>query len=318
MSQMGNCVRPAEREFAAQELAAAFRNGLLAFPVTDFDADDAFDAGAFADRIDYLADHGCGGMFVAGGAGEFFSLTREEFACVVAVSVERRRPGIPVIAAAGFGTATAIEYARVSEALGADGILLLPPYLTETTQEGMLEHIAAVCAATSIGVIVYSRANGIVEPGTLERLADRCPNLVGYKDGVGDPLRILDAKARLGDRVVFINGMPTAELHALSFSALGVSVYSSALFNFMPVTARAFYDKLAAGDRAGCLAFIESFVVPYSRIRGSRPGYAVSIVKAAVRIVGRSAGHVRPPLSDLTPEETEALASLIRPLGPTP
>lgn len=309
---------PGERQFAIEELKAAFGSGLLAFPATDFDADDTFDAAAFASRVDFLADHGCGGMFVAGGAGEFFSLTFEEFERVVAVSVERRRPGIPVIAAAGYGTRTAIAYAEAAERLGADGILLFPPYLTETTQEGMLEHVAAVCAATSIGVVVYSRANGIIEPATLETLAARCPNLVGYKDGVGDPLRLMEAQARVGDRLVFINGMPTAELHALPFRAMGITAYSSALFNFMPVTARAFHEKLEAGDRAGCLAFIESFVVPYSRIRAARPGYAVAIVKAGLRIVGRSAGPVRPPISDLSPAEEEALAALIRTLGPDP
>jgi len=64
-----------------------------------------------------------------------------------------------VLGAAGYGTRMAIWYAQETERLGADGILLLPPYLVEAPQEGLRAHIASVCRATRLGVIVYNRAN---------------------------------------------------------------------------------------------------------------------------------------------------------------
>ncbi|GAB3742746.1 hypothetical protein GCM10028794_28790 [Silanimonas algicola] len=61
---------------------------------------------------------------------------------------------------------------------------------------------------------------------------------------------------------------------------------------------------------------IDEFFLPYLAIRAKGEGYAVSIVKAGATIVGKSAGRVRPPLSDLKPQEAEELAALIRKLGP--
>jgi 5-dehydro-4-deoxyglucarate dehydratase len=216
----------------------------------------------------------------------------------------------------GYGTRLAITFAMDAERLGADGLLLMPPYLTEGSQAGLQAHIAAVCNATRLGVIVYNRANCRLSAATLAALADQCPNLIGFKDGVGDIEQLTAIRARLGDRLLYLNGMPTAETYAPAFRNIGIPVYSSAIFNFVPGTALAFHRAVNAGDTATVDRLMRDFLVPYVQIRNRQPGYAVSIVKAGVRIVGRSAGHVRPPLSDLTPSEYDELAALIGRLGP--
>lgn len=109
----------------------------------------------------------------------------------------------------------ATELARAAERAGADGILLLPPYLVTPSQAGLEAHVAAVCSATSLGVIVYNRDNSIVDEQTLARLCDRCPNLVGYKDGVGDVELMMRIYARMGDRLTYIGGLATAEWYAV-------------------------------------------------------------------------------------------------------
>ena len=121
------------------------------------------------------------------------------------------RPSSP---AAGYGTRTAIEYAQEAERLGADGLLLMPPYLVEASQEGLRAHITAICQATRLGVIVYNRANCRLAAATTARLAADCPNLIGFKDGVGDLELLAATRAAVGDRLLFINGMPTAETYA--------------------------------------------------------------------------------------------------------
>ena len=255
-------------------------------------------------------------FFLAGGAGEFFSLTPKEYAAVIAAGVETCGGKLPVIASAGYGTRTAIEYVKEAERLGADGILLLPPYLTEGSQEGLRAHIAAICKSTRLGVIVYNRANCRLAADTVARLAADCPNLIGFKDGVGDIEQLTGVRNAIGDRLLFINGMPTAETYARSFRGIGIPVYSSAIFNFIPRTALAFHRAINSGDDATVDRLLKDFLVPYVRIRNRGQGYAVSIVKAGATIVGRSAGKVRPPLSDCTAEEVAELRKLIEAMGP--
>jgi 5-dehydro-4-deoxyglucarate dehydratase len=297
-------------------LKDAVAGGMLAFPLTDFDAAGDFDVSSFVARLEWLSGYKPAAFFMAGGAGEFFSLTPREFAAVIAAGVESCGGKLPVIASAGYGTRTAIEYAQESERLGADGILLLPPYLTEGSQEGLRAHISAVCRATRLGVIVYNRANCRLAADTVARLAADCPNLIGFKDGVGDIEQLAGVRNALGSRLVFLNGMPTAETYARSYRGMGVPVYSSAVFNFIPRTALAFHRALNGGDEAAIDRLLRDFFVPYVRIRNRGQGYAVSIVKAGAAIVGRGAGKVRPPLSDCTAEEIAELRALIERMGP--
>jgi 5-dehydro-4-deoxyglucarate dehydratase len=147
---------------------------------------------------------------------------------------------------------------------------------------------------------------------TVAALSDACPNLIGFKDGIGDIELMSRLYATLGDRLLYIGGLPTAEVYALPYLELGVTTYSSALFNFVPEFATGFYDAVRAQDRAGVYARLNEFVLPYLEIRNRRAGYAVSIVKAGTAAVGRPAGPVRPPLTDLTAPELAELTELIK------
>ncbi len=105
--------------------------------------------------------------------------------------------------------------------------------------------------------------------------------------------------------------MPTAEIFAAANRAIGVSTYSSAIFNFIPEYAQRFYRAIHSGDRAVTSEAVRSFFVPYLALRNQRRGYAVSIIKAGLRVVGRPAGPVRAPLLDLTPDQERVLAGLV-------
>ncbi|MGE4166209.1 MAG: 5-dehydro-4-deoxyglucarate dehydratase [Xanthobacteraceae bacterium] len=289
--------------------------GTLSFPLTDFTDDDQFDPKASAKRLEWLANYSAAPVFMAGGTGEFFSLAFDEFSAVIANAVVVCGGRQPVIAGAGYGTRTAMAYVQEAERCGAAGILLMPPYLVEAPQAGLRAHIAAVCRATRLGVIVYNRANCQLAADTVAALAAECPNLIGFKDGVGDLVQLAAIRAAVGDRLVFLNGMPTAETYAREFRAAGVPAYSSAIFNFIPRTALQLHEAINADDHARFEALSRSFLVPYVKLRNRQPGYAVSIVKAGARIVGKSAGKVRSPLSELTNAEYDELAALIAGLG---
>ncbi len=299
-----------------QELKSTLSSGLLSFPVTDFDAAGNFRAEGYARRLEWLAPYGAKALFAAGGTGEFFSLEAGEYSEIVRVAVETCRGRVPILAGAGGPTRTAIAFAREAERLGAAGLLLLPHYLTEAPQDGLAAHVEAVCRAVRIGVVVYNRNVCRLNADTLERLAERCPNLVGFKDGIGEIELMLTIRRRLGERLAYLGGLPTAEVYAAAYKAIGVPVYSSAVFNFIPKTALAFNAAVVEDDSATTGRLLDEFFLPYLAIRNRRPGYAVSIVKAGVRLVGRDAGPVRPPLTDLLPAEVDELAVLIRKLGP--
>jgi 5-dehydro-4-deoxyglucarate dehydratase len=261
--------------------------------------------------VSWLADYPAAALFAAGGTGEFFSLSRGEIVEVIRTA-KQAAGGLPIISGCGYGTRMAVEIAQDAEAAGADALLLLPHYLMKVPQEGLFHHVKAVCDSVSIGIIVYNRDNSQVTAATLERLCDACPNLIGFKDGSGDIATVREITTRLGDRLVYVGGMPTHELFAEAYDGAGVSTYSSAVFNFAPQAALDFYTALRAGDKAKMQAILTNFFYPYSRIRDRSPGYAVSIVKAGLRLIGRDPGPVRAPLTDLTDEEMEMLGPLVR------
>ncbi|WP_278486307.1 5-dehydro-4-deoxyglucarate dehydratase [Achromobacter insolitus] len=299
-----------------QELKQIVSEGLLSFPVTDFDSNGDFNARGYAQRLEWLAPYGATALFAAGGTGEFFSLAPEEYADVIRTAVQTCAGKVPILAGAGGPTRTAVAYAQEAERLGAKGILLLPHYLTEASQLGIAAHVEQVCKSVKIGVIVYNRAQSRLSADSLAQLAERCPNLVGFKDGVGDIEAMVRIRRKLGDRFSYLGGLPTAEVYAAAYRALGVPVYSSAVFNFVPRTAMDFYRAIAAGDHDTTNRLLDDFFLPYLEIRNRVPGYAVSIVKAGAKLVGHDAGPVRAPLTDLQANELEMLDALIRKLGP--
>jgi 5-dehydro-4-deoxyglucarate dehydratase len=294
-----------------REMALQISRGLLSFPVTPFNADMSFNETQYRDNMDWLCGYEVAGLFAAGGTGEFFSLTPAEVAMVVGVAVQEAKGRVPVIAGVGYGTAIARELAVAAEKAGANGILLLPPYLVHSEQEGLAAHVEAVCAATALGVIVYNRDNAMLTEDTLDRLCKKCPNLVGYKDGVGDIELMTRIYSRLGDRLTYVGGLPTAETFALPYLEMGVTTYSSAVFNFVPDFATKFYAAVRRRDRDAVYAGLKGFILPLIAIRNRKKGYAVSIIKAGMRIIGRDSGPVRAPLTDLTAQEMEEVAGLV-------
>jgi 5-dehydro-4-deoxyglucarate dehydratase len=286
--------------------------GLLSFPVTHFDEASRFAPKSYQDHVAWLAGYTAPVLFAAGGTGEFFSLAPSEVPEVVR-SAKEAAGETAIVSGCGYGTEMAVEIARAAEKAGADGILLLPHYLIDAPQEGLFAHARRVCQSVGIGVMVYNRDNAVLQPDTVARLCDDCPNLIGFKDGTGDIGLVRHVTAKIGDRLMYLGGMPTAELFAEAYLGAGFTTYSSAVFNFVPALANEFYAALRGGDRATCERILKDFFYPFMAIRNRQKGYAVSAIKAGVRLQGFAAGRVRAPLVDLTAEEEGMLAALIAP-----
>ena len=295
---------------APEMLKRRIAEGLVAFPATPFTQDGELDVGGLEEHIATLAAHRPSLLVPAGGAGELFSLSAAEHETICRIAVAEKT-GIPVMAGVGFGVAMATEMARTAERAGADAILLFSPYLITPDQEGLAAYVAAVCRAVGIGVVAYSRNNGVLAADTALRLADACPNFIAVKDGTGDFEGLVSLKQRAGDRLTLINGVPTAEIIAPQCFAIGIRSYSSAVFSFLPEFALAYFRAVRDGDEGTVNRMLAEFYVPLTAIRNRKRGYAVALVKAGLGAVGQPAGPVRPPLVDFSPADARDLALLI-------
>ncbi|MCG5216340.1 5-dehydro-4-deoxyglucarate dehydratase [Streptosporangium sp. KLBMP 9127] len=292
------------------ERVASSLSGLLAFPVTPFTAAGDVDLPRFRAHLTDVLAAKPSALFVACGTGELASLTATEHRTVVAAAAEHVAGAAPVLAGVGGGTRTAAEFARAAQAAGADGLLALPPYLQVGPPAGLVSHYREVAAATDLDVILYQRGTAIFSPAAVAELAE-VPNIVALKDGHGDMELLQLIGTATAGRLPLLNGMPTAEVFARSYAGLGARAYSSAALAFLPEVAVAFFQAFENGDSATQELLLREFYAPFAELRQTTPGYAVSLVKAGLDIRGRSAGPVRPPLAEVTPEHREQLARII-------
>ncbi|MFF7560491.1 5-dehydro-4-deoxyglucarate dehydratase [Streptomyces pseudovenezuelae] len=289
--------------------------GVLFFPVTPFAADGSLDEERLAQHIDSGVTAGAGGVFVACGTGEFHALTPDEIERATRVAVETTAGRVPVLAAAGGPTPVARDHASRVARAGADGILLLPPYLVTAPQQGLVRYVEEVTSASELPVIFYQRGTARLTEETAAELA-ALPGVVGLKDGLGDIERmhriVRAVRAVPGtEDFQFFNGLPTAEMTAPAYQGIGVSLYSSAVFAFAPEIALAFHRALAADDHPLLDTLLDEFYGPLVRLRDEVPGYAVALVKTGVALRGLDVGGVRAPLVDPTPEHIARLSALV-------
>jgi 5-dehydro-4-deoxyglucarate dehydratase len=289
-------------------------NGLLFFPITPYLSDGEVDLAELAAHAERGVDAGAGGVFVACGTGEFSALEADEYAAVVRTAVTTIAGRVPVFAGAGGPVRTARRFADLAAAAGADGILLLPPYLTEASGPGLVDYVRAATRA-DLPTIVYNRANASFDERSAVAVAT-LPQVIGLKDGHGDLDRMSRIVRAVRDEAtngpfLFFNGMPTAEVTQRAYRAIGVPLYSSAAFAFAPSVALAYYDALERDDQSTLAALERDFYHPLVRLRDRGAGYAISLIKAGVELAGFSAGGVRPPLTEVLPEHRAELARIL-------
>jgi len=287
--------------------------GPLFFPVTPFDDRGRVEVGALEAHLASRLPHRPGGVFIACGTGEFHALSLAEYSTVVEHGVRVTAGAVPVVAGTGGPLGHAIACAVEAERLGADALLVLPPYLVAGPQQGIVAYVEAIAAATRLPLIVYHRGASQFSVDSIERLLVN-PSVVGIKDGVGDVALAQEfvlAAERSGRDILFFNGLLTAELSQLAYRSIGIPLYSSAVFAMAPDIAGAFFTAYTGMDVAAARRLLDGFYAPLVRLRDRVPGYAVSLIKAGVTIDGVPAGSVRAPLVDPSPEHLAELTAIL-------
>jgi 5-dehydro-4-deoxyglucarate dehydratase len=301
-----------------EERRVAIFDGVLYFPVTPFTPSGSIDLQVLEKHLRSGLEAGPGGVFIACGTGEFHALEPQEYFQVVRTAVEVTGGRVPVYAGTGGSLPIARQFARTAREAGADGLLLLPPYLVQAPASGLVEYTRQVAEAGDLPLIVYNRGNARFDVDSAVEAA-RLPQVVGFKDGFGD----LDLLSRIVVAVrsalresdkpfQFFNGLPTAEATVPAYRGIGVELYSSAVFCFAPEISTAYYQAVTKGDDQLVERFLAEFFHPLIALRDRVPGYAVSLVKAAVRLRGLDVGGVRAPLIDPTPEHLAELEQITR------
>jgi len=140
--------------------------------------------------------------------------------------------------------------------------------------------------------------------------------VIGFKDGLGDldlmQRIVLWVRESVDKPFQFFNGLPTtAEMTVPAYRGIGVELYSSAVFCFAPEISLAFYNAVTTGDTERVNALLHGFYKPLVELRDKVPGYAVSLVKAAVVRGGLDVGGVRAPLLDPTEEHLAELDRIV-------
>jgi 5-dehydro-4-deoxyglucarate dehydratase len=291
-----------------QELRSRF-GGVVAFPVTPFKKDLSLDLEGLRKNLSHVASFPFCAAVAAGGTGELYSLDGDEHRRVVEATVAAFKGKAPVIAGVGGSLPVAVALAKQAAEAGADGILALPPYFPNAPDDGMFEYYKAIGAATSLGMLIYSRDWFSPGPALVEKLAAGLPTLIAWKDGSGDLRKYQMIRARLGDRLYWIGG--AGDDMVPGYYGMGIRTYTSSIATVAPKLSLALDKHAAAGESRELLSLMNEFVIPLYDLRSRKRGYEVTAMKVAMDAVGLVGGPVRPPLPDMKPSEVEELGAMM-------
>ena len=283
-------------------------SGVFPAATTQFDAAMQVDLPATQRVQKALLDDGVHGLVLMGTVGEGNSLSAEEKRSVLRAAVEVSAGKAPVVVGVSeFTTATAANFARDAERLGADGLMVLPAMVYVPTAAELEYHFRAVAEATGLPIMLYNnppsyRVN--IDIATLRRLAD-VPNIVSIKESAPDTRRITDIINEFGERFVVFAGLDDVAFEALTLGAKG---WVSGLTNAFPAESLRFYEALRRGDLDGARRIYRWFM-PLLHLDAEHD--LVQSIKLAEQIMGRGSERVRPPRLPLAGERRAAVISMI-------
>jgi len=216
--------------------------------VTPFQ-DGTLDLPALEKLIEEQIAAGITGVVAVGTTGESPTLSHEEKEQVIRLTVEIAKGRCQVLAGTGSNsTAAAVMATEAAEKMGVDGMLVVAPYYNKPSQEGLFRHFRAIAQATSSPLMLYNipgRCGVDIGPGTVERLAVGCRNIVSIKEASGSVERVSDLRARLPDAFTILSGDDSLTLPFLSVGAVGVVSVAS---NVFPAEVCALVQAFRSGD----------------------------------------------------------------------
>ncbi|MCZ4315268.1 dihydrodipicolinate synthase family protein [Comamonadaceae bacterium G21597-S1] len=285
-------------------------DGISGILVTPFDTQDRLAPAALQPVVDRAIAAGVHVLVANGNTSEFYGLTAAEAERMVQVAAEQIAGRVPLLAGVGRGVHEACALARASQAAGAAAIMVHQPPDPFVSPRGVLEYVKRIAAAAAgLPLVLYLR-NDNIGLAAIEELCALDP-VVGVKWASPTPMMLAQAIHRTAGRdIAWVGGL--AETWAPPFYAVGARGFTSGLINVFPVHAMAIHRALEDGDyaRAGVLI---GAMRPFEDLRAmENNGTNVTVVKAALRILGPDCGATRPPSAwPLTQSAQEQLAQFM-------
>ncbi|WP_297443135.1 dihydrodipicolinate synthase family protein [Acidocella sp.] len=296
----------------------AFRaslSGISGILVTPFGPDGQLAPARLAPVVERAVAAGVHILTANGNTGEFYGLTTDEAVRAVQFMAEQINGRAPLLAGIGRSINDALTLTKASRAAGAAGLMVHQPPDPFVSPRGVVEYVKRVAeAGQGLPVVIYLR-NDNIGFDAIEALC-AIPEVVGVKWATPAPLKLAEAMRRADPSIVWVGGL--AEIWAPAFYAVGARGFTSGLINVWPEQSMAIHAALEAGDYAAArarIAIMESF----ESLRAEEGnGTNVSVVKAALALLGDECGAVRPPGAwPLTPRQQAELAASLRAWGLT-
>ena len=291
---------------------AVFKGAGVAI-VTPFKQNGEVNYEKFAELVEFQINNGTDAIIVCGTTGESSTLTHEEHLDVIKYCVEKVAGRIPVVAGTGSNcTETAIYLSTEAEKSGADALLLVTPYYNKATQNGLYKHYKTIADSVKIPCILYnvpSRTGCNIAPETVVRLCKEVENIVGVKEASGNISQIVKLMSIAEGRVDLYSGNDDQIVPQLALGAKGVI---SVLSNVAPRQTHDICEKFFNGDVAGsCAEQLRAIPLCNALFSEVNP----IPVKKALNLMGKEAGSLRAPLTEMEEENAAKLEKAMKEYG---
>lgn len=288
--------------------------GTYTVMITPFDASGAVDLKALAAFTRWQIDSGIAGLIPLGSTGEFLSLTEEERHAVAGTVIEAAGGRVPVLVGTGHEwTERVVRESRAAEAMGADGVMIIPPFYSTPTEDELFAHYKAVGEAIAIPIMAYNNpatANVDLTPPILKRLSGI--DTVRYvKESTMDVTRVRDIIDLCGEAMTVFGGIMGYESFvngAQGWVAVGSNVMPAEFAELFTLTAD-------VGDHDAARALYRRILPVIRMVGGHR---YVAATKAALELMGHEVGAPRGPRLPVTAADRVAIARVLAELGLLP
>ena len=281
--------------------------------VTPFQDNGEIDYNRQEELVEEQIAGGTDAIVACGTTGEASTMTHEEHLDVISYVCQVTKGRIPVIAGTGSNcTETAIYLSQEAEKRGADGILVVSPYYNKATQKGLIAHFTAVANSVKIPMIVYnipSRTGVNIKPVTLAAMLTQVDNIVGVKEATGNISEAAELMSLTDGKLDLYSGNDDQTVPLMSLGGKGVI---SVLSNIAPRQTHQICQEFMSGNvKESCRLQLEAIPLIKALFCEVNP----IPVKAAFKIMGKSTGPLRMPLTEMEPENQEILRAAMKAYG---
>ena len=310
--------------------------GSIVALVTPFHEDGSVDFARLRELCDWHIANGTDAILALGTTGEFYAMSEAENKTVVDVVCEEVNGKFPVMIGSGrAGTRNTVEFSKYAQSAGADGLLIVPPYYTMPTTDGIIRHFETIAEAVDIGITIYNNpaASKLWLPMPVIKRLSKVDNIIGLKENTNNPNAFLGMLQNIdpNDMAIFA-GLGHFMYQYMCFH--GCKGYVTEMLNYAPHLALDLYHAGQAGDIAKVretadkmnlfwnwvfrLAAKHSQVpsaVHASKDLPTDMPYYQAANKAAAALCGMPSGYAREPMENIPEEEIPELREILKQMG---